>query len=127
MRVFLRLAIRRSTTPSGEAGSEDDVGLRSPLHRFNGVEPDDLVARDDATERRARITGERFGVRSGKVTADSSATWIGVLDDRDCGWPTHVVGEAPRRISVEEVQIAERNTGVLLNAIPDAGLVGARR
>ena len=101
----------------GIARGEDDVGLGGRFHRFDGGEVDDLVAGHDAAECRSRVAGERVGVGGSEVVAHGCPTRVGVLDDRDRSLLPHVVGEAPRRVGVEEVQIAERDTGVLLDAL----------
>ncbi len=98
--------------------SDHHVGLGGGLHRLDGVEVDDLVECDDAAEGRTLVAGERIGVGGGQVVADREAARVGVLDDRNGGAVTQIVDQLPRRVSVEEVEVAEAHPTELLSAVP---------
>ena len=85
------------------------------------------VERDDAAERRALVALERPLVRVGEVVGERDAARVGVLDDRDRGrFSAEVVHQPPRGVGVVEVEVAEREAGVLLDVVPPARVLADR-
>ena len=100
---------------------DHDISLRCGHHALDSSIVDRVRQGDDAPERGALVTLECPLVRVGQRAGDSRPTGVGVLDDRHRGLAEggrEIVGETPRRVGVEEVEVAEGQAPVLLHVIP---------
>src|SRR3546814_643705 len=111
-------------SPVGVARGDHDVGLRGGDHPLDRGLVYRVRQRDDPTEGRTLVALEGALVGVGETVGHRRAARVGVLDDRDrgtAGGRGEVVGEAPRGIGVEEVEVAERHAAVLLHTVPPRG------
>ena len=109
------------------AGRDDQIGLGRCLDALDRIEVDDLVERHDPAESRAGVAVVGPLVHVGKIVASRGAARIGVLHDhhrRGTLGLAEIVHDPPRRISVEVVQVAERQPAVLVGVVPPGRLAG---
>ena len=97
---------------------DDDLGEHGRQRRRGGRRQRPVDG-DDAAERADRITRVGLLVGGRDVGGDGDAARVGVLDD-DARRFVEAVHEAPRRLGVEQVEVAELLAAVLGDGVPPA-------